>query len=154
MYRLLDLDPVSPEKSKRPARATANEADLGKRRACRESLQIGQVENHRQQDMLGASDQHRRPKRHSAWSGVLYIRRMIRARTGVGTPRARTAEGRFHSSGIMTAQNWSLRSQSETWGTRQSGELKGAPLRRYVRSLGAPLGEVLRAQAGEESAMQ
>ena len=44
----------------------------------------------------------------------------------------------------------------ESWGQRlaeleaQSGELKDAPLRRDVRSLGTLLGEVLREQAGEE----
>ncbi|MGA7340363.1 MAG: hypothetical protein WBX18_07195, partial [Terracidiphilus sp.] len=44
----------------------------------------------------------------------------------------------------------------ESWSQRlaeleaQSGELKEAPLRRDVRSLGMLLGEVLREQAGEE----
>ena len=44
----------------------------------------------------------------------------------------------------------------ESWARRlaeleaQSGELKEAPLRRDVRSLGILLGEVLREQAGEE----
>ena len=45
---------------------------------------------------------------------------------------------------------------SESWSQRlaeleaQSGELKEAPLRRDVRSLGTLLGDVLREQAGEE----
>ena len=48
---------------------------------------------------------------------------------------------------LWNPENWSGRlAELEA----QSGELKEAPLRRDVRSLGTLLGEVLREQAGEE----
>jgi phosphoenolpyruvate carboxylase len=48
---------------------------------------------------------------------------------------------------LWNPENWSQRlAEIEA----QSGELKEAPLRRDVRSLGTLLGEVLREQAGED----
>jgi phosphoenolpyruvate carboxylase len=48
---------------------------------------------------------------------------------------------------LWNPDNWSQRlAELEA----QSGELKEAPLRRDVRSLGTLLGEVLREQAGDE----
>jgi len=52
---------------------------------------------------------------------------------------------------LWNPESWSLRlAELEA----QSGELKEAPLRRDVRSLGALLGQVLREQAGEEAFAQ
>jgi len=71
MYRLLERNPASPKNSRHPASASANEAALEKRETGRKQSAAGAVETTTaRSNSWEASDQRRRPKRHSIRSGV------------------------------------------------------------------------------------